>query len=205
MLACCLCSMCNLNSYVTGNLHQFTIEVIVNWWSRTNRDPLYLPLRSPSAVFREATTDFTVDARPLSRRGGDHVKAEVRNPSGALTDCQVTDKADGTYGVEYTPFENGSAPAPELSMNHVTLRTTWCQFPQLLSICPSVTIVCFRRSHHPGPVRRHTGSQEPVQGLCVGGVWPQPGDCYWPWAPTRPDRQAQQVQHHHQVLLGGGD
>lgn len=67
---------------------------------------------SPSAVFREATTEFTVDASPLTRRGGDHVKAEVRNPSGGLTDYLVTDKADGTYTVEYTPFENGNTPEP---------------------------------------------------------------------------------------------
>lgn len=60
-------------------------------------------------MFREATTDFTVDARPLTRRGGDHVRAEVKNPSGAVTECVVTDKADGTYSVEYTPFENGNA------------------------------------------------------------------------------------------------
>uniref|UniRef100_H3CM53 Filamin B n=1 Tax=Tetraodon nigroviridis TaxID=99883 RepID=H3CM53_TETNG len=59
------------------------------------------------AVFREATTDFTVDARSLTQNGGAHVKAEVRNPSGALTDCSVTDNADGTYSVAYTPFENG--------------------------------------------------------------------------------------------------
>lgn len=62
----------------------------------------------PPAVFREATTEFTVDARSLTRRGGDHIKAVVKNPSGALTDCVVTDKADGTYCVEYTPFENGN-------------------------------------------------------------------------------------------------
>lgn len=36
------------------------------------------------------------------------MKAEVRNPSGALTDCLVKDNADGTYNVEYTPFENGN-------------------------------------------------------------------------------------------------
>lgn len=36
------------------------------------------------------------------------MKAEVRNPSGALTDCLLTDQADGTYAVEYTPFENGN-------------------------------------------------------------------------------------------------
>jgi len=63
---------------------------------------------SPTAVFREATTSFTVDARPLTRRGGGHVAAEVRNPSGALTDCQITDNATGIYNVDYTPFENGN-------------------------------------------------------------------------------------------------
>lgn len=72
---------------------------------------LFLTVRfSRAAVFREATTDFTVDARPLTQSGGDRVKAEVRNPSGALTDCSITDNADGTYSVEYTPFENGRAP-----------------------------------------------------------------------------------------------
>uniref|UniRef100_A0A6Q2XZN7 Calponin-homology (CH) domain-containing protein n=1 Tax=Esox lucius TaxID=8010 RepID=A0A6Q2XZN7_ESOLU len=54
-----------------------------------------------------ATTDFKVDARALTKKGGDHIKASVRNPSGALTDCVVTDNVDGTYNVEYTPFENG--------------------------------------------------------------------------------------------------
>lgn len=39
------------------------------------------------------------------------MKAEVKNPSGALTDCLVTDNGDGTYNVEYTPFENGKTPA----------------------------------------------------------------------------------------------
>lgn len=47
------------------------------------------------------------------------MKVEVRNPSGALTDCSITDKADGTYRVEYTPFENGETPLaqvlPEIS------------------------------------------------------------------------------------------
>ncbi|CAB1315690.1 unnamed protein product, partial [Coregonus sp. 'balchen'] len=37
----------------------------------------------------QATTDFTVDARSLTKKGGDHIKAQVRNPSGALTDCVV--------------------------------------------------------------------------------------------------------------------
>ncbi|KAF0034429.1 hypothetical protein F2P81_012187 [Scophthalmus maximus] len=85
----------------------FPAKVMVDPAVDTSKVKVFGPGVDGQAVFREATTDFTVDARPLSRRGGDHVKAEVRNPSGALTDCQVTDKADGTYGVEYTPFENG--------------------------------------------------------------------------------------------------
>uniref|UniRef100_A0A665V265 Filamin B n=1 Tax=Echeneis naucrates TaxID=173247 RepID=A0A665V265_ECHNA len=83
----------------------FPAKVVVDPAVDTSKVKVFGP--GVEAVFREATTEFTVDARPLTRRGGDHVKAEVRNPSGALTDCQVTDKADGTYGVEYTPFENG--------------------------------------------------------------------------------------------------
>ncbi|XP_066554329.1 filamin B a isoform X1 [Amia ocellicauda] len=58
-------------------------------------------------VFREATTDFTVDAHALTKVGGNHIKANIKNPSGAKTDCLIKDKADGTYAVEYTPFENG--------------------------------------------------------------------------------------------------
>lgn len=58
-------------------------------------------------VFREATTNFTVDARALTKTGGKHIKACVKNPSGASTDCAISDNGDGTYNVEYTPFENG--------------------------------------------------------------------------------------------------
>jgi filamin len=63
-------------------------------------------------VFREATTDFTVDSRPLTQVGGDHIKAHIDNPSGASTECFVTDNADGTYQVEYTPFEKGALSFP---------------------------------------------------------------------------------------------
>ncbi|XP_023265214.1 filamin-B-like isoform X2 [Seriola lalandi dorsalis] len=85
----------------------FPAKVMADPAVDTSKVKVFGPGVEGQDVFREATTEFTVDARPLTRRGGDHVKAEVRNPSGALTDCQVTDKADGTYGVEYTPFENG--------------------------------------------------------------------------------------------------
>ncbi|KAM3621534.1 uncharacterized protein V6R79_012576 [Siganus canaliculatus] len=73
----------------------------------TSKVKVFGPGVEGPGVFREATTEFTVDARPLTQRGGDHIKAEVRNPSGSLTDCVVSDRKDGTYGVEYTPYENG--------------------------------------------------------------------------------------------------
>lgn len=58
-------------------------------------------------VFREATTEFSVDARALTQTGGPHVKARVANPSGNLTETYVQDCGDGTYKVEYTPYEEG--------------------------------------------------------------------------------------------------
>lgn len=60
-------------------------------------------------VFREATTDFTVDARVLTQTGGDHVKTLISNPSGSRTDALITDLRDGTYSVEYTPYEEGKS------------------------------------------------------------------------------------------------
>uniref|UniRef100_A0A8C6YF19 Filamin C n=1 Tax=Naja naja TaxID=35670 RepID=A0A8C6YF19_NAJNA len=58
-------------------------------------------------VLREVTTDFTVDARSLTKTGGTHVQVRVINPSGAKTDTYITDNGDGTYRVQYTPFEDG--------------------------------------------------------------------------------------------------
>uniref|UniRef100_A0A3P9I3H5 Filamin A, alpha (actin binding protein 280) n=1 Tax=Oryzias latipes TaxID=8090 RepID=A0A3P9I3H5_ORYLA len=58
-------------------------------------------------VFRDATTDFTVDARALTQTGGEHIKALISNPSGSCTDALITDLRDGTYNVEYTPYEEG--------------------------------------------------------------------------------------------------
>ncbi|XP_064160248.1 filamin-B isoform X2 [Anguilla rostrata] len=73
----------------------------------TSKVKVYGPGVEGAGVFREATTGFTVDARPLTKVGGSHIKAQVKNPSGSSTDCVIVDKADGTYSVEYTPFENG--------------------------------------------------------------------------------------------------
>ncbi|XP_076028123.1 filamin B a isoform X2 [Genypterus blacodes] len=85
----------------------FPAKVAVDPAVDTTRVKVFGPGVEGLAVFREATTEFTVDARPLSRHGGDHVKAKVKNPSGAQTDCLVTDRADGTFSVEYTPYEKG--------------------------------------------------------------------------------------------------
>ncbi|KAL3058091.1 hypothetical protein OYC64_010302 [Pagothenia borchgrevinki] len=85
----------------------FPAKVMADPAVDTSKIKVFGPGVEKQAIFREATTEFTVDAHPLSRRGGDHVKAEVKNPSGALTECQITDREDGTYSVEYTPFENG--------------------------------------------------------------------------------------------------
>lgn len=48
-----------------------------------------------------------MDARALTKVGGKHIKAHVKNPSGAATDSVISDNGDGTYNVEYTPFEDG--------------------------------------------------------------------------------------------------
>ncbi|NXQ34455.1 FLNC protein, partial [Alaudala cheleensis] len=61
----------------------------------------------PRGVLREVATEFTVDARALAPAGGPHVRARVLNPSGTPIDTFVTDLGDGTYRVEYTPFEEG--------------------------------------------------------------------------------------------------
>ncbi|XP_075880927.1 filamin B a isoform X2 [Nelusetta ayraudi] len=85
----------------------FPAKVTVDPAVDTSKVKVFGPGVEGQGVFREATTEFTVDARSLTQRGGDHIKAEVKNPSGSLTDCVLADKADGTYSVEYTPFENG--------------------------------------------------------------------------------------------------
>ncbi|XP_019753211.1 filamin-C-like isoform X5 [Hippocampus comes] len=68
---------------------------------------VYGPGVEPRGVLREVTTHFIVDARSVYQTAGGHVKAYISNPSGASTDAYIMDKADGTYHVEYTPFEDG--------------------------------------------------------------------------------------------------
>ncbi|XP_069507070.1 filamin-A-like isoform X2 [Ambystoma mexicanum] len=79
------------------------VEPAVN----TSGVKVYGPGVEGKGVFREATTDFNVDARALTKVGGPHIKTRVSNPSGNLTDAFVQDNGDGTYKVEYTPYEEG--------------------------------------------------------------------------------------------------
>ncbi|XP_020655557.3 filamin-B isoform X2 [Pogona vitticeps] len=91
-------------------------EPVPNFPARVKVDPavdtskiqVFGPGIEGKDVFREATTDFTVDATPLTKTGGDHIKAQISNPSGASTDCLIKDNADGTYAVEFTPYERGT-------------------------------------------------------------------------------------------------
>ncbi|XP_032996887.1 filamin-B isoform X2 [Lacerta agilis] len=85
----------------------FPAQVKVDPAVDTSQVKVFGPGIEGKDVFREATTDFTVDARPLTKTGGDHIKAQIANPSGASTDCLIKDNADGTYAVEFTPYERG--------------------------------------------------------------------------------------------------
>ncbi|XP_058480403.1 filamin-C isoform X4 [Solea solea] len=68
---------------------------------------VYGPGIEPRGVLREVTTHFTVEARSLYKSGKSQIKTHISNPSGANTDAYITDKGDGTYRVEYTPYEDG--------------------------------------------------------------------------------------------------
>ncbi|XP_061204465.1 filamin-C isoform X1 [Neopsephotus bourkii] len=86
---------------------KFPVHVTVDPAVDTSGVKVYGKGVEPRGVLREVSTDFTVDARALTKTGGAHVTARVLNPSGAKTDTFVTDLGDGTYRVEYTPYEDG--------------------------------------------------------------------------------------------------
>ncbi|XP_048239132.1 filamin-A-like isoform X3 [Haliotis rufescens] len=67
----------------------------------------YGPGLSPDGVFIESPTEFTVDAKSVSPVGQGKVRAILTNPSGTLNDTAVRNNGDGTYNVQYTPFEEG--------------------------------------------------------------------------------------------------
>ncbi len=57
----------------------------------------------------ESTTEFTVDAKSVTRSGEGKVKAFVTAPSGTRTEALVNNNNDGTYKCMYTPFEQGKS------------------------------------------------------------------------------------------------
>uniref|UniRef100_A0A8C1FS90 Filamin B n=1 Tax=Cyprinus carpio carpio TaxID=630221 RepID=A0A8C1FS90_CYPCA len=96
-----------LLKYGGKTVPNFPAKVTVDPAVDTSKVKVFGPGVTGEGVFREASTDFTVDARALTKVGGKHIKAHVKNPSGAATECVISDNGDGTYNVEYTPFENG--------------------------------------------------------------------------------------------------
>ena len=60
-----------------------------------------------TGVFIDSTTEFTVDASPVTRTGEGKVKCLLNTPNGSKVNCQVKNQQDGTYKVQYTPVEQG--------------------------------------------------------------------------------------------------
>nr|XP_039265539.1 filamin-C-like isoform X3 [Styela clava] len=67
----------------------------------------YGPGVEKSGVLTDVDTSFTVDAKRLAPRGGDHINAKAVMPSGETLPIDVTDNGDGTYEAKYCPFEQG--------------------------------------------------------------------------------------------------
>ncbi|KAL7979831.1 hypothetical protein Chor_008169, partial [Crotalus horridus] len=93
--------------YGGHHVPKFPARVNVDPAVDTSNVKVFGPGVEPRGVLREVTTECTVDARSLTKTGGNHVKVRVINPSGAKTDTYITDNGDGTYRVQYTPFEDG--------------------------------------------------------------------------------------------------
>ena len=59
-------------------------------------------------VFLESPTEFTVDARSVTGSGSGRVECLLTSPSGRVVRCPVKNLADGTYEVQYAPYEQGT-------------------------------------------------------------------------------------------------
>ncbi|KAM4747093.1 filamin-C isoform 4-T4 [Rhinophrynus dorsalis] len=86
---------------------KFPVRVNVEPAVDTSGVKVFGPGVEPRGVLREVTTDFTVDARSLTKTGGSHVTTRIRSPSGAVTESFISDNGDGTYHVQYTAYEDG--------------------------------------------------------------------------------------------------
>ena len=61
-------------------------------------------------VFLESPTEFTVDAKSVTGSGSGRVECLLTSPSGRVVRCPVKNLADGTYQVQYAPYEQGKYP-----------------------------------------------------------------------------------------------
>ena len=61
-----------------------------------------------SGVFIESPTEFIVDAKSVAPTGEGNVKAILTNPKGQKMECPVRNNADGTFTVQYVPYEQGT-------------------------------------------------------------------------------------------------
>ena len=98
-----------------GALYQCTgaagVDVDTNFAKWLTDDVTTRPLRVFAAgVFLESTTEFVVDATPVTATGEGKVKAFVTAPSGTRMETLVNNNNDGTYKCMYTPFEQGTYP-----------------------------------------------------------------------------------------------
>ncbi|XP_043944575.1 filamin-C isoform X3 [Protopterus annectens] len=93
--------------YGGHSVPKFPLRVQVEPAVDTTGIKVFGPGIEPRGVLREVNTEFTVDARSVTKTGGNHVKARIVNPSGAKTETFITDNKDGTYHVQYTAYEDG--------------------------------------------------------------------------------------------------
>jgi len=58
-----------------------------------------------NGVFLESPTEFTVDAKSVTGSGTGHVECLLTSPSNRIVRCPVKNNNDGTYLVQYAPYE----------------------------------------------------------------------------------------------------
>ncbi|CAF0892142.1 unnamed protein product, partial [Didymodactylos carnosus] len=73
----------------------------------TPLDPYTSSKSLNSGVFLESPTEFTVDARSVTGSGTGKVECLLTSPSGRVVRCPVKNIGDGTYQVQYAPYEAG--------------------------------------------------------------------------------------------------
>ncbi|XP_014220678.1 filamin-A isoform X3 [Trichogramma pretiosum] len=64
----------------------------------------------PHGVNLHQPTKFTIDTRAVNKPKGESERlgCTINNPSGGVTEKVITPMSDGTYSVNYTPFEEGT-------------------------------------------------------------------------------------------------